>query len=151
MLKVISQKNLIKLLECGEISMSVEKIIVTAENEQLLLRKEGIEWILKKEVGYSPVQMIASATAACGGYVLASILKKSNIPFLLDRVEVEYDRDEARRASPISEIELTFYVQADVEYQERIKRCLKLVAPNCPVIQTLDSNIKIVESLVFVD
>lgn len=131
--------------------MSIEKIVVTAENEQLLLEKEDLKWILKKDLGYSPVQMLVSAAAACGGYVLASILNKSKIPFVLDRVEVEYERDETRRASPVSELELTFYLQAESSYQERIKRCLKLVTPNCPVIQSLDPNIEITESLVFVD
>ncbi|MBS7578071.1 MULTISPECIES: OsmC family protein [unclassified Enterococcus] len=131
--------------------MSIEKIVVSADNEQLLLKKEGVKWILKKDAGYSPVQMLVAAAASCGGYVLASILNNSKIPFILERIEVTYDRDETRRASPVAKIELTFYVKAAADLQERIKRCLKMVAPNCPVIQSLAPNIKIAESIVFVD
>ncbi|MDR1606084.1 MAG: OsmC family protein [Streptococcaceae bacterium] len=130
--------------------MSSEKLIVTAENDQLLLVREGVRWVLKKETGYCPMQMVAAAAAACCGYVLSAILKRSMIPFVLDRVEAVYDRDEEKPARPISAIALTFYVKVEASDQDRVTQALKSVAPTCPVIQSLDPAIELTEAIVFV-
>ena len=49
--------------------MSVETLTIQKGKEKFELPVEPTNWILAREVGYSPVQMLVTATATCGGYV----------------------------------------------------------------------------------
>ena len=123
---------------------------------ELIQGKEGIElphpngnWVLLKDLGYSPVQSLAAAIGACGAYVYESILTKSQIPFEFERATVTYTRDEGRQSEPLKTVEINFEVKIAANYQERALRCLKLVAANCPVMQSLDPRIIVTETVKF--
>lgn len=114
------------------------------------LAQETKNWSLIREDGYSPIQMLVSATAACGGYVYQSILTNSHIPFTFKGIDVTYERDEEKKAHPIRSIHMTFLVSVPQEHQRRAQTSLKLVSGYCPVIQTLSTEVSIVESVEFV-
>lgn len=106
-------------------------------------------WVLKREVGYSPVESLAAAVGACGGYVYTSILEKSKIPVVFKKIEVAYTRDSENKAEPLKTISIRFFVEMAEEYQGRAERSLKLVSQYCPVMQSLDPAITVTESVVF--
>ena len=118
--------------------------------EKLELPASPENWQLVRGKGYSPVQMLVSAAAACGGYVYESVLENSHVPFQLFKIEVTYTRDEERRAQPIDSIQIQFFADVPEEFQDKAVRCLKLISPNCPVIQSLDPVIKVEEFVTFI-
>jgi uncharacterized OsmC-like protein len=130
--------------------MTVETLTLVQGKEKLELPQENGNWVLARNLGYSPVQMLVSATAACGGYVYESVLKNSHVPAEIEKIEVSYSRDASKKAEPISAIQIEFYARVSEEYQEKAIRCLKLVSPNCPVIQSLDPTIEVTEIVHFI-
>lgn len=128
----------------------MEKFTITVKDTAHTLPIEGGEWVLKRGEGYSPVQMLVSAVASCGGYVYASVLNNSNIPHTIEKIEVDYTRDETRKASPVASINLVIHAKIAEEYHEKATRCVKLIAPNCPVIQSIDPNMIVTESVQFI-
>ncbi len=130
--------------------MTVETLTLIQGADKFELPTEQGNWVLVRGQGYSPVQMIVSAVAACGGYVYQSVLENSHVTFTFEKIEVDYTRDSARRAEPLDSIQLRFYVQVPEEQHEKAIRCLRLVSPNCPVIQSLDPTIKVEETAVFI-
>lgn len=129
--------------------MSKHELTIVKGSEKFELAAPDKNWVLAYEEGYSPIQMLASAAGACGGYVYSSILENSKIPFEFKKIEVSYVRDETKKAEPLSEITMVFHVVVALEYQERATKCLRLVNPNCPVIQSLDPTIQVVETVEF--
>ncbi|MFU1814748.1 OsmC family peroxiredoxin, partial [Enterococcus faecium] len=59
----------------------VERLTIIRGVEKFELQTKTARWVLAKEEGYSPVQMLVSAIGACGGYVYQSVLENSHIPF----------------------------------------------------------------------
>lgn len=114
-----------------------------------LVHKDG-NWVLKKEIGFSPVQMTAASAAACSAYVYEKILKKQRIPFELIGVDIDYERNEETEPRPISKIVVRISVKVAEKNQERAKKDAALIAANCPVVQSLNPNIDIVEQVEFV-
>ncbi|APB31760.1 OsmC family protein [Vagococcus teuberi] len=124
---------------------------------KLIQGKNGIElpfesgnWVLLKEEGYSPIQMLLASVAGCGAYVYQSILNKSNISYTFKTVSVKYTRNQEKQSKPIESIDMTFEVKVADEDQERARRALKLISKNCPVIQSLDSAISVSETIKFI-
>lgn len=105
-------------------------------------------WVLLREEGYSPIQNVVSAAAACGGYVYESILKKSNIAYTFERIEVSYEQEDIK-VKTIKSIKMTFYLRVDLKDQQKALSAVKLVAQYCPVIQSLNPTIKIIEKVIF--
>ena len=130
--------------------MSVETITLIQGNDKIELPREDRNWVLAREVGYSPVQMLVSAVAACGGYVYQSVLDNSHIPYTFEKIEVSYTRNEERQAQPVQSIAITFFVEISDELHEKAERCVKLVSKNCPVIQSLDPAIEVTEKVKFI-
>ncbi|MBO0476241.1 OsmC family protein [Vagococcus sp. DIV0080] len=129
---------------------------MTMDKLQLVQGKEGMElpvesgnWVLLREKGYSPVQSMVAAVGACGAYVYQSILESSRIDYTFDRVEIVYERDEAIKSEPVKKIELQFFVSVADDKQERATRGLKLISKHCPVIQSLNPAIEVIETVVF--
>lgn len=129
--------------------MSEHQLTIIKGPEKFELPATPENWILAYEEGYSPVQMLASAVAGCGGYVYQSILENSKIPYTFEKIDVRYTRDETKKAAPLASIALEFFVTIAPEYQERALKCVRLVSPNCPVIQSLDPAIDVSETVVF--
>ena len=127
----------------------VERLTIIRGVEKFELQTKTARWVLAKEEGYSPVKMLVSAIGACGGYVYQSVLENSHIPFEFEKIEVTYSREVERRAQPLKQVTIIFYVSVPEAFQARATRCLKLVSPNCPVIQSLAERITVEETVVF--
>ncbi|MGX7197557.1 OsmC family protein [Enterococcus olivae] len=130
--------------------MTTERLTLVQGKNKIELPAAQGNWVLAKEQGYSPVQMLVSAVAACGGYVYESVLENSKVPFSLKKIEVHYTRDDERRARPIQSIQICFHAEIAETYQSKAIRCLKLVSPNCPVIQSIDPAIQVTETVEFI-
>lgn len=129
---------------------------MSERNIELVQGKTGIEmplesgnWILLKEEGYSPVEMLVGAIGACGVYVYQSILTKSKIPYRFGKSSVAYKRDESRKSSPLQAVKIEFEITVPTEFQARAERALKLIHGNCPVMQSIDPNIVVTEQVHF--
>lgn len=129
-----------------------------SKNElELIQGEKGMElplaagnWVLLKEEGYSPVQSLVAAVGACGAYVYQSILANSKIPHTFEKVMIEYTRDSERQSEPVKTIELVLTVKVAPELQDRATRGIKLIAKNCPVMQSLDPAIEVSERVNFI-
>lgn len=126
-----------------------EKLTLLQENNHWALPATPANWQLIREKGYSPVQLLVSAVAACGGYVYQSVLENSHVPFELEKIEVSYTRDEKRQSEPVKSIQVDFFAKIPEEFQAKAIRCLRLVAPNCPVMQSIDPAIQVEETVTF--
>lgn len=130
--------------------MSLETLTIQKGKEKFELSANPANWVLTRGSGYSPVQMLVTATATCGGYVYESVLENSNVPFEFEKIAVSYDRNQEQTAQPVSAIVITFFVRVPEAFQEKAQRCVKLVSHNCPVIQSLDKRIEVSENVVFI-
>lgn len=122
--------------------------LISSDNGFELLHKNG-NWVLKKEIGFSPVEMLAASIGACGAYVYEKILTNSHIEFEIEQVEISYERTETKPARPLSRVEITFSLRMNKAEQGKAERAIKLIAKNCPVMQSLDPEIAVVENLIF--
>lgn len=130
--------------------MSEEKLLLVQGQQGMELPREGENWVLLKDLGYSPVQSLVAAVGSCGAYVYQSILEKSRIPYRFDRVEINYVRDEERESEPVKEITLVFFVEVEESKQGRAERGLGMVSKYCPVMQSIDPTIVVTEKVVFI-
>lgn len=129
-----------------------KQLVLESQSGSFELPRPDKNWTLKADQGYSPVQMVAAATTACGGYVYQEVLENSGITFEMQKAEVVYTRDEVEnKAHPIKTIEITFYLRVPAEFQKKATSCLRLIGRNCPVMQSLDPKIEVTEKAVFVD
>lgn len=123
---------------------------------ELISSEKGIElvhqngnWLLKKDIGFSPVEMLVASVAACGAYVYEKILTNSAIAFTTEKVTVSYERDSDKQAKPLSQVSITFFLHLSEADQGKAERALKLIGKNCPVIQSLDPEIEVIETAIF--
>lgn len=125
---------------------------------ELISGKQGFElvsengnWILKKEIGFSPVEMLVASVGACGAYVYEKVLTNSGIAYQVENVTIDYERAEDKQAKPVSKISISF-VLSNVPQNEQAKaeRAMGLIGKNCPVIQSLDASIEVSEVVRFI-
>ncbi len=121
---------------------------------ELVMGKNGVElthpdgnWDLKRGTGYSPAQAMVAAAGACGVYVFTGMLDASGVAHTFIRAAVDYENDETIRIKPVKKIMIDYYMDIDVDARDRAERILKLVHKNCPVIQSLNPNIEVVEQI----
>lgn len=107
-------------------------------------------WVLLKDLGYSPVQLLVASIAACGQYVFKSVLERSSIPGTLGNVWVDYEVDDASKSHQLTKVSIRFDMTTDIQNQEKATRALRLVNEYCPVIQSLDPKIHIEKSIQFI-
>lgn len=122
--------------------------LISSENGFELVHQSG-NWVLKKELGFSPVEMLVASIGACGAYVYEKILTNSHVDFTIDKVELAYERAEEKPAKPLSRVLITFAIHVPKEEQGKAERALKLIGKNCPVMQSLDSEIALIEKVLF--
>ncbi|MHC5268464.1 OsmC family protein [Enterococcus sp. LJL98] len=130
--------------------MSVETFTLNKVGQAFTLETKSEPWILTREDGYSPVQSLVTSVAACAGYVYASVLEKSKVPHEIEKITASYTRNMAEKTNPIQSIDLVIYTRVPVLHQEKAERCVKLISPNCPVIQSIDPKIEVVEKVLFI-
>ncbi|WP_242542893.1 OsmC family protein [Vagococcus fluvialis] len=78
------------------------------------------------------------------------VLESSRIDYTFDHVEVNYERDEEIQSQPVKKIEISFYLTVEEEKQARAERGMKLIAKHCPVIQSLNPSIEVIEKAIFI-
>ncbi|NKC69028.1 OsmC family protein [Vagococcus fluvialis] len=130
--------------------MATDKITLVQGDKGMELPVESGNWVLLREEGYSPVQSMVAAVGACGAYVYQSVLESSRIDYTFDHVEVNYERDEEIQSQPVKKIEISFYLTVEQEKQARAERGMKLIAKHCPVIQSLNPSIEVIEKAIFI-
>jgi Predicted redox protein, regulator of disulfide bond formation len=113
-----------------------------------LVHKDG-NWILLRELGFSPVQTVVAATAACSTYVYEEILEKQRIAYKMISVDVDYERNTELTTQPLSKINVQFHILLSSDDQAKAIKDLSLIAKNCPVVQSLNPSIKVDESVTF--
>ncbi|MGM0218601.1 OsmC family protein [Enterococcus sp. AZ126] len=123
--------------------------LISSEKGFELVHQSG-NWVLKKEIGFSPVELLVASISACGAYVYEKILTNSNIDFTIEKVDISYERAEDKQAKPLSRVAITFSIKVSEDEQGKAERALKLIGKNCPVIQSLDPEIAVVEELIFI-
>ena len=123
--------------------------LVSGEKGFELVHQSG-NWLLKKDIGFSPVELLVASIGACGAYVYEKMLTNSNIDFSFEKVDVSYERAEDKQAKPLSHVVITFSIKVSQEEQGKAERSLKLIGKNCPVMQSLDPEITVVENVIFV-
>lgn len=120
--------------------------LVFGKNGVELVHPEG-NWDLKKGFGFSPVELLVSSVGACGMYVFDGILTRSSIPHKINNVDIEYIVNPDGHVHPVTEITLKYYVEVEEDLRQRTERILALVPKNCPVMQSLHPDIKIIETI----
>ncbi len=130
--------------------MTVDKIELIQGLNGMELEVESGNWLMLRDGGYSPVQSMVAAVGACGAYVFQSILESSRIDNTFKKVEISYVRDTGIKSEPIKSIEINFYLTVAEKNQDRAKRSMTLIGKHCPVMQSLDPNIEIIEVATFI-
>jgi uncharacterized OsmC-like protein len=95
--------------------MTVETLTLIQGKDKFELPQQNGNWVLARELGYSPVQMLVTAAGACGGYVYTSVLENSHVPAEIEKIEVSYSRDASKKAEPISAIQIEFYARVSLK------------------------------------
>jgi uncharacterized OsmC-like protein len=111
---------------------------------------ENAHWILKKGVGYSPVQMLIASIGSCGGYVLDSLLDKMKIDHEMKHIEMTFEVNHESKAFEPTYIGMVFHVKLVNQEVDKALHALTLVHKYCPVMLSLNENIKIEKSIQFV-
>src|SRR5690554_1337344 len=119
---------------------------------ELVIGKNGVElvhpdgnWDLKRGTGYSPGQTLVAAVGACGTYVFSGMLVASGIKHEVVNVKLDYENDETTRVKPIKKIVVDYFMKIDEGDRPRAERILELVPKNCPIMQSIDPKIEVVE------
>ena len=76
----------------------VERLTIIRGVEKFELQTKTARWVLAKEEGYSPVQMLVSAIGACGGTCINPFWKIRTFPLSL-KIEVTYSREVETRTT----------------------------------------------------
>ncbi|QTU82630.1 OsmC family protein [Carnobacteriaceae bacterium zg-C25] len=111
--------------------------------------QDAPNWVMLREVGYSPVQSMVASIGACGGYVYQELLRNSNVPFTFHRVELAYERHDDN-VGALSKVTVTFVVSVEESVQAKASAIVKLVSRYCPVIQSLNPAIQLEEYVEFI-
>ena len=123
--------------------------LISGEKGFELVHESG-NWLLKKDIGFSPVELLVASIGACGAYVYEKILTNSHIDFTIEKVDISYERAEDKQAKPLSRVVINFSIHISEDAQGKAERALKLIGKNCPVMQSLDLEIAVVENVNFV-
>lgn len=120
--------------------------LIIGENGVELVHDEG-NWNLKKGVGFSPGETLVAAVAACGTYVFEGLMKGSKVPHEIVKTLVDYENDESTRVKPVKKIVIDYYVKIEEEHRARAERLVELVPKNCPIMQSINPKIEVVENI----
>ncbi|EUJ28043.1 OsmC family protein [Listeria floridensis FSL S10-1187] len=121
------------------------------EEGTIELFHESGNWKLRKEMGFSPVQMTAAAAAACSGYVYAKILRKKRVLYDILEIEVDYTQNLTERVHTIKTIDIRFKIKTTSENREQAEKAVHLVKQGCPVAMSLHPDIEITEQVEFIE
>ncbi|WP_430788151.1 OsmC family protein [Virgibacillus flavescens] len=99
-----------------------------------------------EDYGYRPFQLMVASIAGCSGSVFRKILEKqrAEIEDLIITAEVDRNPKEANR---IERISLHYSVKGYHLNKEKLYKNLELARKNCSMIRSVESSIKIEETL----
>ncbi|ASK61079.1 osmotically inducible protein C [Virgibacillus phasianinus] len=99
-----------------------------------------------EDYGYRPFQLMVASIVGCSGSVFRKILEKQRTEFedLTITADVERNPQEANR---IEHITLHYFVKGYNLNKDKLKKNLELSRKNCSMIRSVESSIKIEESL----
>ncbi|MBG9988676.1 OsmC family protein [Aerococcaceae bacterium DSM 111176] len=130
-----------------------KELYLNVDEGRLSLPVQDGEWVIDGKTTYSALEMLLTASAACGAAVFRDMLANSKIEAELKRVDIEFTRadEEENQARPIKTLQLIFNVDAADETAERRSKGLtRFVSRYCPVIQSLDPSIDLEEVVKFI-
>ncbi|WP_265459750.1 OsmC family protein [Enterococcus sp. HY326] len=120
-------------------------------NDNLEVIHPDGNWILKKDIGYSPLETLVIAIGGCSAAVYRQVLTNSHIEYHIETVQLAYTRQEDGKARPLASVTVTFYLKnVSPDQQAKATRAIRLIERNCPVVQSLDPKIQVNEVVVFV-
>lgn len=121
------------------------KLRIDAQNHVELIHKND-PWTLAEDIGFSPLETLVAAAAACSTYVFRKILDKQRIDYTIQSVQADYEEGTSK---PLSRIDILFILSVDDTHKEKIEKDLKLVPKHCTVVRCLDPAIEVNEHVVF--
>lgn len=103
-----------------------------------------------EDFGYRPFQLMVASIVGCSASVFSKILKKqrTEIADLTITADVERNPKEANRIDSIS---LHYCIKGYNLNKDKLNRNLELSRENCSMIRSVESSIKIEESLEVID
>jgi len=107
-------------------------------------------WILNETLGFSPLENLVVSIGSCCAYVYDTVLTNSAVLHKFEKVEMDYGQLGRKKTDPLQWVEIHFYLQMEEKFQDKALRCLTLVQPNCPVVQSLKADISIKEHVHFI-
>lgn len=130
-----------------------KELYLNVDQGKLSLPIKDGEWVIDGKTTYSALEMLLTASAACGAAVFSDMLVRSEIDADLKRVDIKFTRvdEEENQARPIKTLKLIFNVDAaDENAERRSSNLTRFVSRYCPVIQSLDPAIELEEVVKFV-
>lgn len=111
---------------------------------------DNAQWLLQRGVGFSPVQMLIASIGACGGYVLTSILDKMQIKHEMRDLEMSFELNQESKAKEPTYVNMVFHIKLEDDQYDKALHALTLVHKYCPVMLSLNENVKIEKSIHFI-
>lgn len=123
------------------------ELVFKDKNIELIGKQNKLDIMSNAE--FTPVQLVVSAVASCGMYVFRAILKNSGVAHEFVKTTVDFEVDRSTSVKPLKNIELVYYLKVDEDIKAKVERIKKLVAANCPVMQSLSEDVEVVEKIIY--
>ncbi len=123
--------------------------LVFGNNGVELVHQDG-NWDLKAGFGFSPVETLVASVGACGMYVFQGILNGSKVDHEFVNAKVSFKVDEESRVRPVKEIKIDYFMKVEEANRTKAERIMELVPKSCPVMQSLKSDITVIENIHYV-
>ena len=123
--------------------------LVFGNNGVELVHQDG-NWDLKAGFGFSPVETLVASVGACGMYVFQGILNGSKVDHEFVNTKVSFKVDEESRVRPVKEIKIDYFMKVEKANRTKAERIMELVPKSCPVMQSLKSDITVIENIHYV-
>ncbi|MDQ0163509.1 OsmC family protein [Aeribacillus alveayuensis] len=98
-----------------------------------------------EKYGFRPFQLMVSAIAVCSGGVLRKILQKKRIDIEDITIQADVERNE-EKANRIEKIHLHYLIKGNNLDKTQIHKSIELARKNCPMVQSVEGSIIIVET-----
>lgn len=115
------------------------------------MHNDHAQWALKRDIGFSPVQMLIASIGACGGYVLTSILDKMQIKHEMLNLEMTYEVNQDSKAKEPTYVGMVFHISVHSDDSDKVLHALSLVPKYCPVMLSLSDKVVIEKSVRFIN
>ena len=125
-------------------------LTLTYTDNRYEMQNDNAHCILRREIGFSPVQMLVASIGACGGYVLTSILDKMQIKHEMRNLEMTFEVNQDSKAKEPTYVGMVFHIQVHQDDSEKVLHALSLVPKYCPVMLSLNDKVIIEKQVCFI-